>query len=182
MNNKSKNILQGKTLEKDNEGRFIINMNVKDDSSFLSIFSKNENPIISEEVANFIENSSLSIPLKQPITLRIQSNCIDDNEKETYKKAIKEYYTQKYIANEQEVKRNRLIVIGLTILGIIVLAFEIFFEYTFNNIIWSEVIDIFAWVLLWEAVDIGFFGSRTSRIKKLRYLSYLSMNIEYYNN
>ena len=63
--------------------------------------------------------------------------------------------------------------------GVAVLAFQLFFEYITRNLIWAEVIDIVAWVLLWEAVDIIAFGNRSLRVKCKRYLSYMSMKIEY---
>ena len=45
--------------------------------------------------------------------------------------------------------------------------------------LWSSVIDIVAWVLLWEAVDIGVLEARVTAIKRKRFLAYLSMKTEY---
>lgn len=164
---------------RDQENRIVIPMTVKDDSNFLSVFSENKTPVISTEVADFIENSTHSIPPQEPLTLRIHSNCIDDREQEVYQRAIKEFYTQRYIANERELKRSKIIAVLLALMGILVLGFELFFEYRVGGAIWAEVIDIVAWVLLWEAVDIGLFGNRALKIKKKYCLSYLSMKIEF---
>ncbi len=41
------------------------------------------------------------------------------------------------------------------------------------------MIDIIAWVLLWEAVDIGVFETRSLRLKRRRFLAYLAMKVEY---
>lgn len=165
--------------QRDNENRIIVNMTVKNDSDFLSAFSENATPVISTDVAEFIENSTNSILPKEQLTLRIYSNCIDDQEKVLYKEAITEYYTEKYIANERELKRNNIIAFLLMVAGVIVLAFEILFDYKIGILIWTEVIDIVAWVLLWEAVDISVFGNRALRLKCKRCLSYASMNVEY---
>lgn len=163
----------------DSDGRVIVNMTVKNDDDFLSVFSESETPVISDVVADFIESSTASIPPKENLTLKIRSNCIDEREKVLYEKAIKEYYTEKYVANERELKRNTFIVCLLAIMGVLVLACELIFEYQIGNAIWAEVIDIVAWVLLWEAVDIGVFGGHALRTKRNRCLSYLSMKIEY---
>ena len=165
--------------ERDSEGRVIINMTVKDDANFLSVFSENDTPVIANDVADFIESSASSVVPGELLTLRIHSDCIDEQEQTLYRKATKEFFTQKYIANERELKRNALIVLTLTLLGIFVLAFRVIFEYRTGSAIWSEVIDIMAWVFLWEAVDIGVFGSRSLKMKRLRYISLISMNIEY---
>ena len=166
-------------FEKDEEGRIVINMTVNNDDDFLSRFSISHTPVISEDVAEFIENSTEYLPAKEPLTLRIHSHCIDDEEKEIYRKAIHEYYMQKYIVNENEIKKDKWISIALLFFGVMTLAFEIFYSYHAGNEIWTQVIDIVAWVLLWEACDIFVFEGRKLRLKRKHYLGYLSMKIEY---
>ena len=165
--------------KRDEEGRVVIQMNVKDDGNFLSEFSENATPVISSEVAEFIENETNAVLPNEEFTLQIYNDCIDEKEEVTYKAAIKEYYMQKYIANEQEIKRNRFAVFWLGLAGILVLAAEIVFDRYIGNAIWTSVIDIIAWVLLWEAVDIGVLETRVMSIKRKRYLAYLSMKVEY---
>ena len=67
----------------------------------------------------------------------------------------------------------------LAILGVLVLSFAIFWEYKVQNVLWAEVIDIVAWVFLWETVDIKFFQTREMRMKRKRYGALFSMKIEY---
>ena len=165
--------------QRDDEGRIVINMTVKDDSDFLSVFSQSDTPVIGSEVAEFLENSTSSILPKEQLTLRIHSDCIDEAEKELYREGIREYYSEKSIANERELKRNNVVSLLLLIAGVLVLALQLILEYSFNSVIWAEVIDIAAWVFLWEAADIRFFGNRSLLLKNKRYRSYLSMKIEY---
>ena len=167
--------LSKRPAERDSDGRVIVNMNVKDDTDFLSPFSPRGNPVISTEVAEFIENSTYSVHASDPLTLRIYSDCIDDQERIDYRGAIKEYYADKYLANQKELKRNGIIILLLTIAGIITLTFA----FRIDSNIWSEVVDIAAWVFLWEAVDIGTFKNRELRLKRKRYLAYMSMNVEF---
>ena len=61
------------------------------------------------------------------------------------------------------------------IAGVITLALA----FRINSNIWSEVVDIAAWVFLWEAVDIGTFKNRELRLKRKRYLAYMSMKVEF---
>ena len=162
-------------VEHDAEGRAIIDMTVKDDSNFLSAYSTNDTAIINTEVAEFIENNTHSIPPNQRLTLRIHSDCIDENEKLDYQAGIKKYYAEKHLASKNEYRFNLFAVLLLTLAGIatLILAFNV------EHHIWSEVIDIAAWVFLWEAVDIGVFKNRQTNINRRRYLSYISMNIEF---
>lgn len=162
--------------QRDEDGNIIINMTVKNDDDFLSVYSTSETPVITTDVAEFIENSTHSISPREQFALHIHSNCIDEGEKTEYAAAIKEYYAEKYIANKKELKLNRIIISILTLAGIIVLALA----FQIENAVWSEVIDIAAWVLLWEAVDIGVFKNREINLKRQRYLAYMSMKIVYH--
>ena len=171
--------MKARKYKRDDGGRIIIQMNVKDDANFLSEFSESAMPVISTEVAEFIENETNAVPPNEDFTLQVYNDCIDDREEKVYSAAIKEYYMQKYIANEREIKRNRFAVLLLGIAGILVLAAELIFDYRVGNALWSSVIDIVAWVLLWEAVDIGVLEARVTAIKRKRFLAYLSMKTEY---
>lgn len=166
---------------RDGEDRIIVDMNVKDDTDFLSVYSTNETPVISNEVAEFLENSTRSIRADEQLTLRVKSDCIDETEKKVYKAAIKEYYTERYHENERELKAQNRIALLLLIVGVLVLASALLWEYKIGNILWAEVVDVVAWVFLWEAVDIKFFKTRELAQQRKRYAALIDMKIEYYN-
>jgi hypothetical protein len=111
--------------------------------------------------------------------LKIKSNCIDQNEKILYRRAIKEYYTEKYAAVNRELKKNHLIAFVLGLLGVLVLAGAIVLDYFYESAIWAEVIDIVAWVFLWEAVDIAFLETRKLKLDRQKYIAYVMMNVEF---
>ena len=163
-------------IERDSEKRIVINMNVRDDSEFVSVFSGKSTSVISTDVAEFIESSTRNVPPRNQLTLRIHSDCIAKEEEGIYRSAIREYYTEKYFAVKNELKRNRIIILILALAGILTLSLAFLIEHA----IWSEVIDIAAWVLLWEAVDIGVFKNRSMKFDKIRYLTYIDMNVEFY--
>ena len=119
--NASKGFNDSRRFQRDDENRVIINMTVKDDSNFLSVFSQSDTPVINTEVAEFIENSTNSVLPKEQLTLRIHSDCIDDTEKAIYREAIKEYYREKRIADSRELNRNNIIALLLTVAGVAVL-------------------------------------------------------------
>lgn len=168
-----------KQYPRDSEGRIIVNMNVKDDTDFLSVFSTSETPVISSEVADFLETSTHSIRPNEQLSLHVKSDCIDENEQKIYSAAIKKYYTERYRTNERELKIQNRIALLLAIVGVLVLFFAVFWEHKFGSVIWAEVIDIAAWVFLWEAVDIKFFKTRESKLKRQRYAAFIDMKIYY---
>lgn len=162
----------------DEEGRMLIEMNVADDSTFLSSYSRKESPVINSEVAEFIQHATQSTRLTEKYTLRVQSSCIDEQEKPVYTQAIKEYYTEKYLATNEQIKRNRVIALLLGAIGIAILLLAIFLEYR-NSVVWMRIVDIAAWVFLWEAVDIWGLRCKELRFEKARCLAYIDMKIEF---
>ena len=172
--------LSERKLQRDEEKRAVINMTVNNDDGFLSEYSEDRTPMISEDVSTFIENSVSGLVPSESLTLRIHSDCIDDEEKAEYKNAIKEYYTKRYVSDKRELRRNTLIALLLAAAGIIALFAAIIVEIQTDSPIWTEVVDIIAWVLIWEAVDIMVFRNRELRVNCLRYLAFISMKVEYY--
>lgn len=165
--------------ERNGEGRVAVDMTVKDDSEFLSAFSETDTPVISSGVAEFLEARTRSIPPKEELTLRIHSDCIDQEEQVLYQTAIREYYTEQYIANRREIQRNRILSTVLLAAGVAILAIAILLDYRADSPVWAEVVDIAAWVLIWEAVDISLLENKSLRFRERRYLSFISMAIEY---
>lgn len=168
------------SYKRDEENRVIINMAVNDDDNFLSSFSQSSDPDISSDVSDFIESSTHAISPNEMLTLRIYSDCIDNEEKVIYERAIKEHYMERYVKYKRELKRNYMIALSFALSGVLTLCFAVLYNYYMGNPIWAEVIDIAAWVLLWEAVDIIALRNRELQIGKLHCLSCMSMNIEYY--
>ncbi len=174
--------LMQKEYSTDEQNRVLINMNVKNDSGFLSEFSSQKTPVISSSVAEFLSESVYGVPLNNGVKLTVESDCIDEVEQVEYEKAIREYYSEKYVSNEKELKRNYAISFILAVFGVLVLAIAIFIELKFEMVIWSEVIDIVAWVFLWEATDVLFFRSRELRNNRRKCLAFLSMDIKFISN
>jgi len=167
--------------QKDADGRIIINMTVNDDADFLSVFSQTETPVISSDVADFLESSVRAVNPREQLSLKIHSHCITDSEKAIYNRAIRTYYKEKKVANDSELKRNNMLALILLIIGIAVLAVSVFMEYRLENTVLPEVVDIVAWVLIWETVDITVFKNSSMRINSKRYLSFTNMKIEYFD-
>lgn len=180
LNKKLRPAIIERNYERDEEDRIIVNMTVKDDSDFLSVFSSTSTPVISGEVADFLEDSTRFIPAREQLSLHVKSDCVDDDEKVLYRAAIKEYYTEKYHANEKEIRYYNTLALFLAIFGVIILAVAVYLGFIADSALWSEVIDIVAWVLLWEAVDIKFFKMRELSVARRRYLALSLMNISYF--
>ena len=154
-----------------------IDMSVNDDSSFLSPYAETGKPIISSEVAGFLENAANAFHPKEKIVLTIHSTCIDENEKPVYDNAIRNYFKLRQKDVNRDMKRKTVIAIWFSIVGIVALAFMFLIGRQDINDLWVECVDIFAWVFLWEAVDQFFIERSGLLLKKKRLDNFINMEI-----
>ena len=166
-------------IVRDEEGRAVIEMTVLRDDDFLSDFSAGTKPMISSEVAEYLTESALPIPPQSPVCVKIYSDCIDENEKEVYTNALHGYFERHYLENRISLKRNNSASLIMLIIGLVTLAIGLsvgFFELV---PVLGEALDIFAWVFIWEAVDLFFLERKLLQIKQIRYLRFYECKIEY---
>ena len=165
---------------KDEDGRVIVDFCVHSDDEFLSPYSLRTKAELSPSVAEFVERSLDGVPVNEQVRLRVHSDVITDEEEKTYTEAIHQYYTARFESVRHEKKRIVVIALLMAIIGVIALSFIIGLELTGSNLpIVGEVIDIFAWVFLWETVDLLCFELTALRIKSWRYLALSACVIEY---
>ena len=173
------NQLQQEKLVRDDQNRVVVDMIVQDDKHILSEFSESKTPVINTKVAEFIENATASIPAKEHLTLRISSDCIDDEEKGLYGKGIKEYYKGKYVEVQRSIKESNIIALILIAISLCLLVVTFLLKSALSFGIWAEIINIIAWFFLWEATAILSLKTRDLRHKRNKYLSYISIKVEY---
>lgn len=156
-----------------------INMTVLNDDDFLSPYSPVSSPVVSSEVAEFLENGANKFLPKQQIRLDVCSNCIDSDEKNTYDSAIRNYFKLKLEGTSLSLKRNLIVSIVFTVIGILGLAAMLIIDNFFDRAIWTEIVDIFAWVFVWEAVDQYFIERRKLKLDKRKYQAFVDMQINF---
>ena len=156
-----------------------ITLSVTDDSDFLSKYSPSNKPVISSEVAEFLEDSVREFHPKAEIKLTIKGDCVDDNEKPIYAEAIKNYFELKRCETERDIHRKTFVSIIFTVIGVIALAAMFLLDAIFKSEIWTECVDIFAWVFIWEAVDQFFIERSGLLMRRKRLENFVNITVEY---
>ncbi len=165
--------------QRDAQNRVIVDMFVKDDTDFLSTFSQRNSQVISGDVADFLENSIQAVAPKEKLVLHIYSDCIDEQEKHLYTNGLHRYYQDALVGVKREYKRNLILSLTLMLVGMAFIALSLILA-SMDKAIWTEAIDIVAWVFCWEAVDILAFKNRELKIKSLRYSELSNISIEFF--
>lgn len=181
---KNEKDLQGKNdVSYNRDGEAIIHVSVKEDSGFLSPYSIDGKEVISSELAIFLEDAVKEIPPKCDVHLEISGDTIDAHEQEVYPKAIHQYYKMQLVDINRKLNRNKMSALIMLIIGIAVLGLYITLSFSLlENHVFAEVIDIAAWVFVWEAVDLFFITRKEILWEKKKYSHLYNASVGFKNN
>lgn len=103
------------------------------------------------EFSEYVFEKAKSVPIKNDITIRLHTKC-NVNPSEVGQ-AIKGHYRSEYSESKKEHKRITLFSVIMTLLGIIALTALILINHFTDNLYITSIVEIAAWVFIWEAVD-----------------------------
>ena len=141
--------------ERDADGRVILRMTVRDDSGFLSPYC-GDKPIISSEVADYLDNAASAYPGKNAFALYIKSDVITDEEARVYDAAIRNFYRNRMKKSRRDVIRNRFVGIAMLLIGVLVFSLLFFLEHRGLGEMMDNILGIAAWVFVAEAIELFF--------------------------
>ncbi len=148
-----------KTLQHiyDGEGREVIDMHVSCDDDFLSPYTVGDKPYISGELAEFLDEAVKPLDLSRGLHIEISGKTIDGDERPVYREAFKNYYCRRIADVSAKLRRNLIAAVVMLIIAAAVLSVYVTMEVLGYNYVILELVDIVAWVFMWEAADKFFF-------------------------
>lgn len=132
---------------------------------FIKNYNQNKKPTINEEVFENIKKSAEKIPLVYTLKIRFIFNNLEDFFLDELKEdfysylAINDYYANKLIFHKSKLSLAILLIgVLFLILNALLKGFDLIINFSkaWQEII-SEILDITAWVFVWEAVTIFYF-------------------------
>ncbi len=77
-----------------------------------------------------------------------------------------------------DIKKQYLIAAILALVGMVFLAVSLAIGDLWNGAFFGELVDIAAWVFVWEAVDVICFRKQELRVNRTRYQALMNMEID----
>lgn len=109
---------------------------------------------LNSEFCEYIFGKAKDVPIKDKVKIKIHSEAdIDVSE---VQESIKNHCKAEYKESKKQIKRIILISTIMTLLGILALTALILINHFTDNIYVTSIIEIAAWVFIWEAVDFFF--------------------------
>jgi hypothetical protein len=145
----------GSYAEKDGEGCIFIDLT--EDPIYKEYSGK---ALLNNDIYDFIEDAYSMAGNKSGLTLSFRfPSDMTSAEKDKILKLYRTHYAVRFKALRSKMKKQRIVSMILLFIGVVILATDIAIKVNNNNTILTEVIDIMAWVFIWQAGDIFFFGN-----------------------
>lgn len=126
------------------------------------------------ELGEYIYAQCAQSPFADKVEIRFRTDNADGD---AAKKAVKDYITDEYRDAKKAIRRNTVLSLIMTACGIAILALLFALSYFFDNAYVDTVLEIAAWVFIWEAVDIFFFERSKLKAKRMILLKLYSAEI-----
>lgn len=159
----------------------IINIKVTDKEQLISNFSYDENDKINKDLSEFIVAKSKRVHISKDIKLNFYTNeHIDKNEIQS---TIKNHFHEEYLESKSELKRLNIFIITMLALGVLTFAILVaLYNRNFSNFYFEMILEIAAWVFIWESVDATFLQRPKIRRKNIQMQKLSSAQVEVVNN
>ena len=148
--------------------RHTVRVSVQNGDDFLSPLSPDGAPVISEETASFLSNSVRHLRPDTALRFEIEEKGIDRTEREVYEKAIRNYYHGEFAEVMRELRRNAIVSAVMTAAAALIFALAVIFDRMGADTVLLNMIDVVAWVFMWEAADIFLLQRPTLKLRRWR--------------
>ena len=155
----------------------IINIKVENKNQIISNFSYDENDRLNKDLSEYIVEKSKNTHITQDLQLNIYSK--DNIDKNEIQSTIKNHFHEEYLVSKSELKRMNLFIIIMFGLGVLTFAILVaLYNRSFSNFYFEMILEIAAWVFIWEAVDGLFLQRPKIRRKNVQMQKLSSAKIE----
>ncbi|MDE7257473.1 MAG: hypothetical protein K2N50_05920, partial [Clostridia bacterium] len=109
---------------------------------------------LNSEFCDFIYEKAKRAPINGELSLKIYTD--QPIEADEVGKTLKSHYSNEYREAKQDMKRVTTIAIFMAFFGVLTLGLFVLLNHFWDNFYISTIVEIAAWVFVWEAVDFFF--------------------------
>lgn len=150
------------------DGKAIIEVGAKNYDSIISPYCVKNYLTLNSDFADYIETNTKQVPLKDDLQLDIY---LDSEPTKTQKinitNALRVHFAEKIATQKAASKRNIFAALLLLLFGAAILVVCFLSQLYETNEIFTNLIDILAWVLVWDAFEKLIFERRKDTVEQV---------------
>lgn len=144
---------------RDEHNRVVIDVGIKSEDAFFSPYCTKAVPMIDGSLGEYIETKLKGAPKETEFAIHFHLAEGVAIEEEIAKRAVEHYLDDRVVSTAQRYRRNGFVSFFMGLIGVLLLVAMLLVERLTSGLtVLYEVMDIAAWVFLWEAVDQFFFA------------------------
>ena len=162
----------------DSNGRGVIDVGAENYDDVFSYYDLDGENVLDKEFNDFLEAKADAIPLKKELALHFHVKNANESKREEIDKTIKNHYKRELRALNRKLHRNAMFTLYMVFMFLVFFAvyvplviFDVHFAVQF-------IVDIVAWVFLWEAVDQWFLHRREIKHEMLKKFRFIRADID----
>lgn len=172
-----KNIEENDGFTCDEEGRGIINVGAENFDDIFSPYCFKGGDTLSLELVDYLWEKQEVVPLDYDLTVRFNVKNADEKKRKEIQMAVRENFENDVHAAEQKLHRLAVMSTWFIIIGIIITSIYLVAT-SFVPVAVTYILDILAWVFIWEGVRAYFLDRRSLKLDKIRSLRLAAAKIE----
>ena len=164
-----KNIEDSEGFVCDEDGRALINVGAENYDDIFSPYCFKGGDTLSLELVEYLWDKQGAVPLDYDLTINFNVKNADEAKRKEIQQAVKENYENDVHAIDKQLHRLNVLAISFLVLGVLFMSTYLILSRHFSEII-TYIIDLFAWVFIWEGVRALFLDKRNLKLDKLKSL------------
>lgn len=161
----------------DEDGRGIVNIGAENYDDIFSPYCYKGGDTLSFEMVEYLMEKQEIIPLDYDLTLRFNIKDASEDKRKEIQMAVKKNFENDIHAVDQRLQRISSLSFWFCVIGAILTAIYLVATKFFPTEI-TYLMDIMAWVFVWEGVSTYFLDRREMRINKIKSLRLAAAKIE----
>ncbi len=142
-----------------------INIKIDNKNEIFSSYDYDSNELLNDEFSSYLIEKATLISPKSKLRVKIFSET--NLEEKEVKYAYNNKFKKEFEDYDRKLKENARFAFIMLLIGILFIGFLILEEYFLNELVLSIILEIAAWVFVWEAVD-AFFLQR-AELRRMRF-------------
>ena len=161
----------------DEEDRAIINVGAENYDDVFSPYCYKGGDTLSSSLVEYLNQKAGAVPLDYDLTIRFHVKDATEAKRKEIQAAVKENYQSEVYAIERKMKRTTMFSVSFLVVGIIITAIYLILA-RFAPVGSVYIIDILAWLFIWEGIDAFFLDRRHLELDRLKVLRLGTAKIE----
>ncbi len=147
--------------------RAIINVGAENYDDIFSPYCYKGGDTLSSTLVDYLQQKSNAVPYDYDLTMRFHVKGATEQKRQEIENAIKENYVNEVRGIEERMHRTTIFSMWFLLLGVIfATAYLVLMHFVSTE--FTYLIDLFAWVCLWEGIDAFFLDRRSMRLNLVK--------------